>query len=210
MPKKKPAPKKKPGKATSDSSEEVKLVVFGSGGVGKSALIVQLIQNVFVEQYDPTLEDSYRKDTKLDDKKLVLDILDTAGQEEFHTLRDQYIRQGEGYIIVYSITNRPSFDEVEQFLDQIIQSTVDAEEVSPTLASQIPIVVVGNKCDLEDLRKISKEDLAALSEKYGKISTYETSAKTRKNVEECFIDCAKQVIVKVKSNKKKKKDCIMM
>lgn len=70
-------------------------VVFGAGGVGKSALIVQLIQNVFVEQYDPTLEDSYRKETKLGDKPVILgtffftkytqtiliDILDTAGQE---------------------------------------------------------------------------------------------------------------------------------
>jgi GTPase KRas protein len=67
--------------------EEMKLVVCGGGGVGKSALTVQFIQSVFIEDYDPTIEDSYRKHAKVDDKTCFLEILDTAGQEEYRALR---------------------------------------------------------------------------------------------------------------------------
>ncbi len=150
------------------------------------------------------------------DKPIVLDILDTAGQEEFHSLRDQYIRQGDGYIIVYSVTNRQTFDEVVQFLEQIVESK-ELEDTTPEhLAAEIPIVLVGNKCDLEKERQITFEEGQQLADKYGKIQFYEASAKTRKNVHEIFLDCAVQVFEKVKKKKsstsgasssKEKKDC---
>ena len=68
---------------------EYKLVVVGGGGVGKSALTIQLIQNHFVDEYDPTIEDSYRKQVTIDEEVCLLDILDTAGQEEYSAMRDQ-------------------------------------------------------------------------------------------------------------------------
>ena len=68
---------------------EYKLVVVGGGGVGKSALTIQLIQNHFVDEYDPTIEDSYRKQVTIDEETCLLDILDTAGQEEYSAMRDQ-------------------------------------------------------------------------------------------------------------------------
>ena len=203
-----PAPRgKKQDKKT--KVEEAKLVVFGTGGVGKSALIVQLIQSQFVEQYDPTLEDSYRKDTNLDGKDIIMDILDTAGQEEFHSLRDQYIRQGEGYLIIYSINNRSSFEEVETFLDQILSAKEITEDLIAEAAQECAVVLVGNKCDLVDQRKVTREEGEQLAKKYGGISFYESSAKTRVNVEEAFHDCARQVFQKVK-NKNGKKKCRMM
>ena len=67
-----------------------------AGGVGKSALTIQLIQNHFVDEYDPTIEDSYRKQVVIDGETCLLDILDTAGQEEYSAMRDQYMRTGEG------------------------------------------------------------------------------------------------------------------
>uniref|UniRef100_A0A673JJ57 HRas proto-oncogene, GTPase n=1 Tax=Sinocyclocheilus rhinocerous TaxID=307959 RepID=A0A673JJ57_9TELE len=73
---------------------EYKLVVVGAGGVGKSALTIQLIQNHFVDEYDPTIEDSYRKQVVIDGETCLLDILDTAGQEEYSAMRDQYMRTG--------------------------------------------------------------------------------------------------------------------
>ncbi|KAF0971733.1 hypothetical protein FDP41_009956 [Naegleria fowleri] len=196
-------------KNTGAQPEELKIVVFGSGGVGKSALIVQLIQNVFVEQYDPTLEDSYRKDTHIDKKPVILDILDTAGQEEFCTLRDQYIRQGEGFVIVYSVTNRNSFEEVYAFLEQIAQAKeLDSAEEYKNLANDTAVVLVGNKSDLKNERVVSSEEGREVAKKFGSIAFYETSAKTRTNVEECFMDCAQQIMNKVK--KKKKGNCQVM
>ena len=68
---------------------EYKLVIVGGGGVGKSALTIQLIQNHFIDEYDPTIEDSYRKQVTIDEETCLLDILDTAGQEEYSAMRDQ-------------------------------------------------------------------------------------------------------------------------
>jgi GTPase SAR1 family protein len=147
---------------------------------------------------------------------LPIDILDTAGQEEFQSLRDQvrnflkvkYIRQGEGYIIVYSIINKASFDEVKVFIDQILTAKEIDDEDKKKAQELIPLVVVGNKCDLEDSRQVSFENLKQLSETYGGIKFYEASAKSRKNVDESFIDCAQQVFEKIKS-KKGKQNCLI-
>lgn len=104
-----------------------KLVVVGGGGVGKSALTIQFIQSHFVQDYDPTIEDSYKKQCVIDDKVAHLDILDTAGQEEFSAMREQYMRTGEGFLLVFSLTDRGSFDEVSHFHTQILR-VKDCEE----------------------------------------------------------------------------------
>ena len=126
---------------------EYKLVVVGGGGVGKSALTIQLIQNHFVDEYDPTIEDSYRKQVTIDEEVCLLDILDTAGQEEYSAMRDQYMRSGQGFLCVYSITNRGSFEEISSFREQILR-VKDADRV--------PMVIVGNKADLEAERQVSQ------------------------------------------------------
>ena len=78
---------------------EYKLVIVGGGGVGKSALTIQLIQNHFIDEYDPTIEDSYRKQVTIDEETCLLDILDTAGQEEYSAMRDQ-VRAQRAIVIV--------------------------------------------------------------------------------------------------------------
>jgi small GTP-binding protein len=80
--------------------------VVGEGGVGKSALTMQFIQKFFLDEYDPTIEDSYRKQIQVDGEVCHLDILDTAGQEEYSCMRNQYMRGMDGFLIVYSITSR--------------------------------------------------------------------------------------------------------
>ena len=123
---------------------EYKLVVVGAGGVGKSALTIQLIQNHFVDEYDPTIEDSYRKQVRersagrwinvvylqvvIDGETCLLDILDTAGQEEYSAMRDQYMRTGEGFLIVFAVNNAKSFEDITQYREQI-KRVKDAEEV---------------------------------------------------------------------------------
>jgi len=162
---------------------EYKLVVVGGGGVGKSALTIQLIQSHFVDEYDPTIEDSYRKQCTIDGEQVLLDILDTAGQEEYSAMREQYMRTGEGFLLVYSINSRNSLEELQTFYEQILR-VKDSD--------QVPVLVVGNKCDLEMERQVSYEEGQALANSFN-CPFLETSAKLRINVEEAFFDLVKYV-----------------
>ena len=162
---------------------EYKLVVVGGGGVGKSALTIQLIQNHFVVEYDPTIEDSYRKQVTIDEETCLLDILDTAGQEEYSAMRDQYMRSGQGFLCVYSITNRGSFEEISAFRDQILR-VKDADRV--------PMVVVGNKSDLASERQVSEDDGRELAASFG-CPWMETSAKARIRCEDCFYELVREI-----------------
>ncbi|XP_053119121.1 GTPase HRas-like isoform X2 [Hemicordylus capensis] len=111
---------------------EYKLVVVGAGGVGKSALTIQLIQNHFVDEYDPTIEDSYRKQVVIDGETCLLDILDTAGQEEYSAMRDQYMRTGEGFLCVFAINNTKSFEDVHHYRAWRMPSTPWCEKSENT------------------------------------------------------------------------------
>ncbi|EMP35156.1 GTP-binding protein Rit2, partial [Chelonia mydas] len=93
-------------------------------------------------------EDAYKTQVRIDDEPAYLDILDTAGQAEFTAMRDQYMRGGEGFIICYSITDRQSFQEAAEFKELIyrVRHTYD-----------IPLVLVGNKIDLEEFRQASPD-----------------------------------------------------
>merc|ERR1712137_1347805 len=160
-----------------------KICCLGDGGVGKTALTIRLCSNHFVEEYDPTIEDSYRKQVVIDDQTCLLEILDTAGQEEFTALRDQWIRECEGFIIAYSITSTHSFHQVKVFKQQV-NRVKDADN--------LPMMLVGNKCDLEEEREVPTEEGVALAEKLG-CQFKEASAKTRKNVEESFYDLVRAI-----------------
>jgi GTPase KRas protein len=94
--------------------------------------------------------DSYRKQCVIDEEVALLDVLDTAGQEEYSAMREQYMRTGEGFLLVYSITNRQSFEEILTFQQQILR-VKDKD--------YFPIIVVGNKCDLENERQVSKQGM---------------------------------------------------
>ncbi|XP_073523235.1 GTPase NRas isoform X2 [Phyllobates terribilis] len=119
---------------------EYKLVVVGAGGVGKSALTIQLIQNHFVDEYDPTIEDSYRKQVVIDGETCLLDILDTAGQEEYSAMRDQYMRTGEGFLCVFAINNSKSFADINSY------RTVDTKQAQELARSYgIPFVETSAK-----------------------------------------------------------------
>jgi len=161
-----------------------KCVIVGGGGVGKSALTIQLIQGYFIEEYDPTIEDSYRKQITIDDETCLLDILDTAGQEEFSAMRDMYMRSGEGFVLTYAITSRNSFDELQVYHRQIHRVK--------DLVGRVPLVIAGNKCDREEDREVSKEELVALGKQWG-APCYETSALARINVEAVFYDLVREI-----------------
>uniref|UniRef100_A0A7S4KTI1 Small monomeric GTPase n=1 Tax=Paramoeba aestuarina TaxID=180227 RepID=A0A7S4KTI1_9EUKA len=92
-----------------------KITVLGAPGVGKSCLTIQLVQNHFVEEYDPTIHDTYRKKVCIDDECCMIEICDTAFDTDiaFQALRDQFIRDADAFLLVYSITSRSTLDEIE-------------------------------------------------------------------------------------------------
>jgi small GTP-binding protein len=103
--------------------------------------------------------------------------LDTAGPEEYYALRDTYLKSGDGFVLVYSITDPSSFQYTEVIHEQLLRS-VDSDSV--------PIVLIGNKCDLENDRAVLNKEGLNLADSFGECKFYETSANLRINVEESF------------------------
>lgn len=182
-----------------------KVIMVGSGGVGKSALTLQYMYGDFVEEYDPTKADSYRKKVSLDGKDCQIDILDTAGQEEYAAIRDNYYRSGEGFICVFSLCEYESFLHTQEFKDQISRVLDD---------DKIPFILVGNKADLVQHRKVNYDDASARAEDWG-CPYYETSAKTRVNVEEVYTALMRKIqdrkdIARERERKSKKGRCMIL
>lgn len=192
--------KKNPAMATSKSKNQSslalhKVIMVGSGGVGKSALTLQFMYDEFVEDYEPTKADSYRKKVVLDGEEVQIDILDTAGQEDYAAIRDNYFRSGEGFLLVFSITEHESFTATAEFREQILR--VKAEE------DKIPLLLVGNKSDLEERRQVSVDEARGKADEWG-VQYVETSAKTRANVDKVFFDLMRDVRGKKMSENKDK------
>ncbi|KAL1991797.1 hypothetical protein VTN49DRAFT_5105 [Thermomyces lanuginosus] len=166
---------------------EYHIVVLGAGGVGKSCLTAQFVQNVWIESYDPTIEDSYRKQIEVDGRQCILEILDTAGTEQFTAMREIYMKQGQGFLLVFSITSMSSLNELSEIREQILRIKDD---------DKVPMVIVGNKSDLEENRAVPRSKAFALSQSWGNAPYYETSARRRANVNEVFIDLCRQIIRK--------------
>jgi len=165
------------------TSAEYKLVVMGGGAVGKSAVTVQFVAWHFVGLYDPTIEDSHRKQVVIDDVASMLSILDTAGQEEFSAMRDQYILGGEGFLIIYAINDRSSYNEAILFREQILRAK-DTDK--------FPMVLVGNKSDLHAERAVSKLEAEEFAKSHG-IPFLETSARTRTNIDDAFFQLVREI-----------------
>jgi GTPase KRas protein len=146
-------------------------------------------------QYDPTIEDSYRKQAVIDNQACMLEVLDTAGQEEYTALRDQWIRDGEGFILVYSISSRASFTRIKRFHNQIQrvkESTANSPSypgspISSANPMQVPIMLVGNKSDRIADREVSTQEGHALARELG-CEFVEASAKNYINVDKAFYD----------------------
>ncbi|EJW86162.1 hypothetical protein WUBG_02927 [Wuchereria bancrofti] len=200
------------GRWKQQSPPVLRLVVVGGGGVGKSALTIQFVQRHFVMDYDPTIEDSYTKQCFIDDDVCKLEVLDTAGQEEFSTMREQYLRSGNGFLLVFSVTDRNSFEEAIR-LYKLILRVKDRDE--------FPIILVGNKADLDSDRLISRQEAEELARRL-RVPYVECSAKHRMNVDESFHNLVRLIrsfrqqerqssdgvdLIPSKSNSKKKRYC---
>ncbi|XP_031221065.1 GTP-binding protein Rit2 [Mastomys coucha] len=169
--------------SSSGGSREYKVVMLGAGGVGKSAVTMQFISHQFPDYHDPTIEDAYKTQVRIDNEPAYLDILDTAGQAEFTAMREQYMRGGEGFIICYSVTDRQSFQEAAKFKELIFQVRHTYE---------IPLVLVGNKIDLEQFRQVSTEEGKNLARDYN-CAFFETSAALRFGIDDAFQGLVREI-----------------
>ncbi|ELP85771.1 ras, putative [Entamoeba invadens IP1] len=184
--------------------ELVKVILLGDGGVGKSVLTIQFTSNMFVEEYDPTVENCYRKTVNVDGKVCVLDILDTAGREEYQTMIDPYIRQSQCFMIIYSINNKETFACAQKYYARV--SRIKENDAFDQC------ILIGNKTDLADARQVPTSDGQAFAKSKG-ISFIETSAKKRTNVDEAFYEVVRisRKTAQVQTEeKKKKKACYIL
>jgi GTPase KRas protein len=163
-----------------------------------------LCLNHFVETYDPTIEDSYRKQVVIDQQ--CKRERETAGQEEYTALRDQWIRDGEGFVLVYSITSRASFSRITKFYNQIKMVKESSSSGSPSgpsylnspmnassgPAMPVPVMLVGNKSDKAVERAVSAQEGQALAKELG-CEFVEASAKNCINVEKAFYDVVRML-----------------
>ncbi|VDP18260.1 unnamed protein product [Soboliphyme baturini] len=167
---------------------EYKIVVLGSGGVGKSALQVEV-----------------------DGQQCMLEILDTAGTEQFTAMRDLYMKNGQGFVLVYSITAQSTFNDLIDLRDQILR-VKDTDDVT-ACDFKVPMILIGNKCDLEDERVVGKDQGQNLARQFN-CAFLETSAKAKINVNEVFYDLVRQINrrypdPKQKRRRQNKKCCVL-
>ncbi|VDM66193.1 unnamed protein product [Strongylus vulgaris] len=127
----------------------------------------EFFQKQFLDYYDPTIEDQYIQHCEVDGNWVIMDVLDTAGQEEFSAMREQYMRNGRGFLLVYSVTERKSLDEAVKLYRQVLRVKDRAE---------YPVLLVANKIDLTNQRVVTEAEGRSLAASL-KLPYIETSAK---------------------------------
>eukprot|EP01107_Rhizomastix_libera_P003484 TRINITY_DN16115_c0_g1_i1.p1 TRINITY_DN16115_c0_g1~~TRINITY_DN16115_c0_g1_i1.p1 ORF type:complete len:197 (+),score=33.07 TRINITY_DN16115_c0_g1_i1:30-593(+) len=167
----------------------LKIVVLGSGAVGKSAITMRYVKNDFSEFYNPTVEDSYFKQVTIQDTTVTLEILDTAGTDQFKLMREIYLQNSEGFIVVYSIASRTSFNEVNDVLESIKRVKGEGQ----------PVILVGNKCDLPN-KEVGTDAGQAKATEHGAMFI-EVSAKENIGIDKLFKTLVESVLAKRGSGK---------
>nr|XP_056721684.1 ras-like protein family member 12 [Euleptes europaea] len=146
---------------------ECNVAILGCRGSGKSALTVKFLTKRFISEYDPTLEDTYASEEVVDQQPVLLKVMDTADQD-VPVSCERYLNWAHGYLVVYSINNRKSFEGCQQYLDILTLHSKNTQH-------EPPVLLVGNKLDMEQYRQITKAEGVSLAAKYGCLF-YEVSA----------------------------------
>ena len=167
-------------------TDRIKLIVCGVGGVGKSAITNRFVVGRWVAKYDPTIEESYQTTVDIDGKAHGVEILDTAGQEAYAPLRETFMHTGDGFMLVYSITDDQTLEELRDIRDQILRVHRDRK---------VPMIVVGNKVDLEGDRAVSREEGSQLANEFG-ADFMEVTAKEDYKVKESFLELLRAILSK--------------
>lgn len=181
-----------------------KVVLLGEGRVGKTSILFRYVDNSYTDGRPSTLQASYLdKHIVIEDevnylssrqnrtrREAQLSIWDTAGQERFHSLGPIYYRDAKGAVLVYDITDRPSFDRVKKWTKELRKMVGDS--------TKICLAIVGNKLDLERQgRAVDSEEAQKYAKSVG-AAFFEVSAKTGSGVDDIFVDLTKNLLETVK------------
>ncbi|EXK27469.1 Ras family, other [Fusarium oxysporum f. sp. melonis 26406] len=166
-----------------NSLREYYLVLVGGGGCGKSVLTIQFTQPYYIDRVNPFVEDTDHRPCVIDNEFALVNVIDTTGQEEYSAMREQYMRVGEGFMLVYSVTSRQNFEEVTKYQHQILKQK-DKD--------YFPMILVGNDCSRASERDVSTQEGEALARAFG-CMFIEVDAKSRVNVDEAFFDLVREV-----------------
>ena len=160
-----------------------KLLIIGDSHVGKSSLLLRLSDNNFDPDFNTTIGIDFKiKMIELEDKIIKLQIWDSAGQDRFRTITTMYYRNSNGVIIMYDVTERTSFQNIEIWL----------QELEKYAHKDIPKIIVGGKTDLKNDRKVSYEEAREYADSLN-IPYIETSSKEDKNIDETFELISKEI-----------------
>ncbi|KAH0788109.1 small GTP-binding protein [Histomonas meleagridis] len=163
-----------------------KFIIIGSSGVGKTAILKRLVEDIFIEESQSTIGVEFDSTIlNIDNRRVKLQIWDTAGQERFRSIAKAYYRNAVGVILVFDITDRESFDELTSWLNDI-HSLCDPNAV---------VQLIGNKADLSSRRVVTLSEAEQFASNQ-KMQYLETSAKTADNVREAFVRVATTILSK--------------
>ena len=167
-----------------------KIIVLGDCAVGKSNILSKYNKNIFNKSSKSTIGvELFTKFYKYENKIIKVNIWDTAGQERFTSMITTYYKGAKGALLVYDITRRNTFNNIDNWLKELIAINSD----------KISIMLIGNKNDLSLLRRVSKSEAQYKANKYG-IKFYETSALDSSNINHAFEDLIKDIYIKTKNN----------
>ena len=166
--------------------EKINIMTLGNSSVGKSSLIVRYVEGDFKETMS-TIGFNFKVKNKVlsNGEKLKVCFHDTSGQEKYHSLAFNYIKNAQGILLMYNITDRESFDKINSWLDSILEHK----------NKDFPILLLGNKCDLEEERQVSKEEGEKLAKELG-LNFYETSTKDNINIEKSISELIEMIYKK--------------
>lgn len=163
----------------------IKLLLIGDTSVGKTNIVSRYIQDVFSEKAKPTLGvDFMTKMIEINEKKVRVQIWDTAGQEKYRSITRSYYSNAKGAIVVYDVTDKLSFKNVEGWINDL-----------KSVVKELNIAIVGNKVDLVDDREVTKEEAEAYASSLGCVA-FETSAKTGHNISALFKELIEAIFSK--------------
>ena len=173
-----------------NNPNSIKIAVLGQGVVGTSSLTYRFINYDVSTEHDATIEDRYKSNLNIEGTNYEVEILDTAGEEDYQNMMDMWISFGEGFLLVFAINDKESFNLIKSKHDRILKGKHGVK---------CPILLVGNKQDLENERQVNYSEAKEMADKWG-IEYIETSAKTNFNCKEAFEMLAQKIVQKKGKN----------
>ncbi|TPX33993.1 hypothetical protein SmJEL517_g03224 [Synchytrium microbalum] len=177
-----------------------KIAVLGSRSVGKSSLILQFVENQFQEFYYPTIENTFTKIVKIRGQEFACEIIDTAGQDEFSILNSRHAVGIHGYVLVYSIASKTSFEMCKVIRDKILTYTG---------INWVPVVLVGNKSDLGAQRQITLDEATRQASAWN-CAIIESSAKLNQNTNKIFEMMLGEIEKQSGESSEPKSNCVIL